>query len=377
MTKTPRLSICIPTYNRAELLESALAALAPQVRELGGEVELVVSDNCSADRTAEVVARAGGECPVRYHRNAENVGVIRNVLGVVRDHARGEFCWVMGDDDMVRAGGVRAVLEAIKAHPDLDYFYVNYSIDSFERRRGVFVTAEDFSEWTRTGNENQREGRVGRWEELLARDYGALTPIYCSVFRRATWLEGAGGLKISADPADGVLFSSVDETFPHSLVFARTMMGKPAWESGYPWVVMCGKESWADFIPAVVLLRFHELLDEYVARGAAARLVEQHRRRLLGYAGEPLTRILQGERLPRLESFSAARFLLRHWRYAEAWRAAYGAALTATVEQVGRRAPALVPFAVAARLHLRLARGWARLRARRASPGRPPRTHES
>ena len=51
----PLLSICIPTYNRAELLRSALLSLVPQVKESGGEVELVVSDNCSTDDTRRVV----------------------------------------------------------------------------------------------------------------------------------------------------------------------------------------------------------------------------------------------------------------------------------------------------------------------------------
>ncbi len=54
----PLLSVCIPTYNGARRIESALYALAPQIAELEGAAELVVSDNCSTDDTREVVERA-------------------------------------------------------------------------------------------------------------------------------------------------------------------------------------------------------------------------------------------------------------------------------------------------------------------------------
>jgi len=53
---TPLLSICMPTYNRADLLELALRSLIPQVAATNGEVELIVSDNCSSDHTPNVVA---------------------------------------------------------------------------------------------------------------------------------------------------------------------------------------------------------------------------------------------------------------------------------------------------------------------------------
>lgn len=353
----PKLSICIPTYNRAELLESALACLVPQVGALGGEVELVVSDNCSTDDTAEVVARAARECPIRYHRNDENVGVIRNVLGIV-EKAAGEFCWVMGDDDMVRGGGVRKLLEALRAHPGLDYFYVNYSIDSFERRRGLRVTADDFPTWTRTGNENVEERLLERWETLVAEDFSCLTPVYCSVFRRSAWLSAAPTLK--ADE----LFSCVDQTYPHALIFARTMVGKPAWASGHPWVVMCGKESWADFIPAVVLLRFHELLDAYVGCGVERRLVEGHRRRMLASAAEPLARVLRGERPALLESFSVGRFVLRHARYRETWASVFSAVVGVPVRLLARHSLALAALALPAKALLRFRVQFGRTHAR-------------
>ena len=68
------LSIGIPTFNRAELLHSALFSLAPQIKEFQGEVELIVSDNNSQDNTEEVVKWAQQFGPIQYHQNDENIG---------------------------------------------------------------------------------------------------------------------------------------------------------------------------------------------------------------------------------------------------------------------------------------------------------------
>lgn len=354
----PVLSICIPTYNRGELLWSALDSLVGQITQLGGKVELVVSDNCSTDDTARIVDQMQAQCPIRYYKNDRNVGAIRNILNLVENLASGEFCWLLGDDELVRDGGVRQIVEALKRNPDLDYFYVNYSIDDFQRRISRSVTANEFSEWTRTGNSNLMERRVERWEELLAEDLNCLTAMYSSVFRRSMWSHAAGGLRLSKP------YSSVDEFYPHALIFARTMIGKPAWSSGYPWAIMCGRETWDIYIPAAVLLRFHELLDTYIANGVNPRLLKEHRKRMLIAATDPLQKIFRGEKLPGLESFSIVRFVARFWLYPELWRATYYAALAVPVERVAKVSLLMTMWAVFARICFRLARCWGKLRGR-------------
>jgi abequosyltransferase len=70
------LSICIPTYNRAEYLEITLNSIVSQKVFVENHiVEIVVSDNCSTDNTKEVVdifVKTFGN-KVRYYRNNENI----------------------------------------------------------------------------------------------------------------------------------------------------------------------------------------------------------------------------------------------------------------------------------------------------------------
>ncbi len=51
----PLVSICIPTYDRADLLDYTLERLGP-VKDCGWPVEIVVSDNGSTDHTPAVIA---------------------------------------------------------------------------------------------------------------------------------------------------------------------------------------------------------------------------------------------------------------------------------------------------------------------------------
>lgn len=105
-----KLSICIPTYNRAAFLGEALDSVIRQATE---EVEIVVSDNASTDCTEALVRDYQTRFPrIRYHKNPENLGADRNFLKVV-EQAEGEYCWLMGSDDALAEGAIAIMLAAL------------------------------------------------------------------------------------------------------------------------------------------------------------------------------------------------------------------------------------------------------------------------
>jgi abequosyltransferase len=119
------LSIAIPTRNGADLIRNALESILPQ---LTPETEIVVSDNASTDDTPRIVEEYRRLHPaIRYFRNDENLGADRNFDLAVR-RSEGEFVWLFGDDDRIEAGGVEAVLSAIRKHPGLCALFVNYGM---------------------------------------------------------------------------------------------------------------------------------------------------------------------------------------------------------------------------------------------------------
>lgn len=116
------LSICIPTYNRAEFLQHLLDSIYSQFDE---RVEVVVSDNASSDNTCSLMERLATSLPrLHYHRSTVNLGADENFLRVI-DFAQGTFCWLMGSDDQIEEGGIKRVLQAIENSPEASGFTLN------------------------------------------------------------------------------------------------------------------------------------------------------------------------------------------------------------------------------------------------------------
>ncbi len=57
----PRISIVIPAYNEETYLPATLEAIRAAEAHLGEPVEVIVADNCSTDRTAEVAQSYGAK----------------------------------------------------------------------------------------------------------------------------------------------------------------------------------------------------------------------------------------------------------------------------------------------------------------------------
>ena len=89
-----RISICIPTFNRADLLFKALKSVANQTKT---PYEVFVVDNCSSDNTEEVVSRFKN---VKFYRNPHNLGLIGNWNRCI-ELATGEFMTIFHSDDLI------------------------------------------------------------------------------------------------------------------------------------------------------------------------------------------------------------------------------------------------------------------------------------
>jgi glycosyltransferase involved in cell wall biosynthesis len=122
----PTLTIAVPTYNRAQHLDRLLENLAGQ-RLDPAAVELLVLDNASTDNTTAVVARRASDLPtLSYRRAAKNLGPDRNFKAAF-ETARGRYLWLIGDDDLLAAGAVNAVLDCIRQQ-DFDLLYLGWRL---------------------------------------------------------------------------------------------------------------------------------------------------------------------------------------------------------------------------------------------------------
>jgi glycosyltransferase involved in cell wall biosynthesis len=111
----PLLSIGVPTYNRAAVLERAVSSALAQTY---GRIEVIVSDNASSDAT-EAVGRnlSARDSRVRYLRQTENCGLLQNFRRVLVE-ARGELFMWLADDDWIDPAYATACIEALSVRPD-------------------------------------------------------------------------------------------------------------------------------------------------------------------------------------------------------------------------------------------------------------------
>lgn len=105
------VSIGLPTFNRATLLDRAIGSVLAQDH---AAIELIISDNASADDTETVCRKwARQHAGVKYIRQPANRGPTSN-FNAVLEAARGEYFMWLSDDDWLDANYVSECLSAMK-----------------------------------------------------------------------------------------------------------------------------------------------------------------------------------------------------------------------------------------------------------------------
>lgn len=137
MPAKPEISVVVPAYNAERFVEPCLA---PVLAQMTAAHELVVIDDGSRDRTAQLVEETARRFPdvqarlVRQHN--QGIAGARN-RGV--QEARGDYLLFLDADDMLRPGTLAAVGEAIREHaPDVVAFDFNmWRPDNPRKSHGV------------------------------------------------------------------------------------------------------------------------------------------------------------------------------------------------------------------------------------------------
>src|SRR2546430_7544442 len=111
-----QISFCIPTLNRAKELEASLKSIISQADQ---RVEIVIVDGGSTDETLAVIETLKASFPQIYVYGSESrSGVDRDILQAVAA-ARGAFCWLFSDDDLLESGALDRVSKLIQDFPEI------------------------------------------------------------------------------------------------------------------------------------------------------------------------------------------------------------------------------------------------------------------
>ena len=139
---TPRVSIGVPVYNGQKYIRFTLDSLFAQTF---GDIEILVTDNCSTDSTRQIVAEYAARDPrVMYFRNETNIGPARNYNRCI-DHASGEYFKWNPADDVCHPDFVKRCVEVLDADHSVVLAYPRTSIiDTAGQVVGQYAYEIDF-----------------------------------------------------------------------------------------------------------------------------------------------------------------------------------------------------------------------------------------
>jgi glycosyltransferase involved in cell wall biosynthesis len=149
--------------------------------QLASGVEVVVLDCGSKDDTQKIVSQYASryDC-LRYINQGQNNGIDRDFDRAV-ELARGQYCWLMTDDDVLKEGAVASVLKVINRNPSL--IIVNAEIRSFNMSQVLQ------SRWLNIPED--RAYAPEETEQLVIDTSNILKFIGCVVIKRSIWIERA------------------------------------------------------------------------------------------------------------------------------------------------------------------------------------------
>jgi glycosyltransferase involved in cell wall biosynthesis len=167
-----KVSVVIPTYNRAELVQEAIASALQQSYR---DVEIIVIDDGSTDCTEQALKRFSSD--IRYVKQ-KNQGV-----NAARNHAvalaQGEYIALLDSDDLWREFKLALEVSILDANPEIGFVFGDFFVlkpGQILVPNGLHAWFEDTPDWGRlypTSVQWRLEGLEG--SDALGRDF---VPVY-------------------------------------------------------------------------------------------------------------------------------------------------------------------------------------------------------
>lgn len=197
------VSICLTTYNRAQVLPKTLNSLLAQTY---GDFELIISDDCSSDDTAKVCKEyARKDRRVKYYQNKANLKMPGNLNAAIR-RAKGAYIANVHDGDVYNADLIRKWKLALDAVPEARFVFNGYRAIQRDGSVGTFVQfSENQVAGTTIADYFFRTFSSCVWGTVMARAsayrrFGIFDPSFGFVSDVDMWLRLAYGSEVAYVP---------------------------------------------------------------------------------------------------------------------------------------------------------------------------------
>jgi glycosyltransferase involved in cell wall biosynthesis len=137
-----KVSVCIPTYNRAKYLAYSVDSVLNQTYK---DFELIICDDASTDNTPEIVNH-WKDARIRYIRHPENIKRCRNMRSGF-EAATGEYFLKFDDDDGITSEFLAKTVEILDKYPKVDFVCTDHWIINAKGERDEVATQENSAKW--------------------------------------------------------------------------------------------------------------------------------------------------------------------------------------------------------------------------------------
>lgn len=141
----PKVSVCIPTYNRPDYLRQSIESVLAQSFS---DYELLISNNASEDSTAAVID-SFKDFRIVHLNKEKNIGLVENFNSCLAA-AKGEFITVFHDDDLMLPDNLSLKVRALEQNARAGLVHSNFNIidgnGSIIKKSAHFIDSQDFVE---------------------------------------------------------------------------------------------------------------------------------------------------------------------------------------------------------------------------------------
>jgi glycosyltransferase involved in cell wall biosynthesis len=155
----PKITVCIPTFNRVGILPYAIDSVLNQSEQ---DFELIVCDDGSSDRTSELMSEYTDH-RIKYIRHHQNIGKSNNMRSGF-DAASGEYFMKFDDDDRLTPDFLKSTAAILTQDSSIDFVGTDHWIIDINNVRDEAKTQENSHRW---GRKNLSAGVVDNLLEVV------------------------------------------------------------------------------------------------------------------------------------------------------------------------------------------------------------------
>lgn len=202
---SPLVSIVIPCYKGESYLPAAIESCQ---RQTYPEIEIIVVDDASPDRCAEIAEEyAKRDSRINVVRCAKNGGVSK-AFNAGYQVARGAYHTRLAQDDLFEPEALSTMVAYLQAHPEIGFAYCDYRRINDALEQISYCPTPEPEEVLQHGN---RVGLCVLWREEVWRKVGEFNPEFDSVDDYEYWIRVARQFRLGRCPCGALMSMRIHE----------------------------------------------------------------------------------------------------------------------------------------------------------------------